>query len=273
MRRGRVGAAVVACFAAGLVASGVFAHRATSAARDFIAPSVTVTFGNYGTDSLSAFLQWQYPSNETAPNQELDWGGSAGNLWNYGCLASITPGSLYSCSLDFLHYGTTYHFDLRLKDSSGTYLLASTGDQTFTTPDSSSGTTTTTPPTTTTTPAPTTTTAPPPTTTTAPAPAPDTTTSETTTQATTTAPTTTTSAPTTTAPPVATTPKPKALAQKFKNCAELNKLYPHGVGRVGAHDRSNVRGAVVTNFTRNDAVYLANQSLDRDKDGIACEKK
>ena len=59
---------------------------------------------------------------------------------------------------------------------------------------------------------------------------------------------------------------------KFKNCAALNKKFPHGVGRPGAHDRV-ARGSVpVTNFTRNLAWYRANASRDRDKDGIACEK-
>jgi Excalibur calcium-binding domain len=28
----------------------------------------------------------------------------------------------------------------------------------------------------------------------------------------------------------------------------------------------------VTDFKRNNALYLANRSLDRDKDGVACEK-
>ena len=56
-----------------------------------------------------------------------------------------------------------------------------------------------------------------------------------------------------------------------RNCATLNRTYPHGVGRPGAHDKSS--GAQVTNFTRNKAVYLKYKSLDRDHDGIACEKR
>jgi excalibur calcium-binding domain-containing protein len=48
----------------------------------------------------------------------------------------------------------------------------------------------------------------------------------------------------------------------------------HGVGRVGARDRT--AGEPVTNFTHNNYLYrLAmryNRGLDRDKDGIACEK-
>ncbi len=54
----------------------------------------------------------------------------------------------------------------------------------------------------------------------------------------------------------------------------MNKRYPHGVGRANAHDKT--RGTPVTNFKRSTGLYnLAmryNRGLDRDKDGIACEK-
>jgi hypothetical protein len=57
------------------------------------------------------------------------------------------------------------------------------------------------------------------------------------------------------------------------NCTNLNKKWHHGVGRQGAHDK----GGSVTNFYRNTKQYnLAvnhNGTLDRDHDGIACEKK
>jgi hypothetical protein len=60
-------------------------------------------------------------------------------------------------------------------------------------------------------------------------------------------------------------------AKKFSNCAKLNKVYPHGVGRPGAVDKTS--GERVTNFTRNRKVYKQNKKgRDRDKDGIACEK-
>lgn len=59
--------------------------------------------------------------------------------------------------------------------------------------------------------------------------------------------------------------------KEYKNCTALNKVYKHGVGRVGAHDRSS--GTPVTNFTRNTKVYRLNTKSDRDKDGIACEKR
>jgi excalibur calcium-binding domain-containing protein len=60
----------------------------------------------------------------------------------------------------------------------------------------------------------------------------------------------------------------------YKNCTSLNKKYPHGVGRTNAHDKTS--GTPVTAFVRSNRVYrLAmsyNRGLDRDKDGVACEK-
>jgi Excalibur calcium-binding domain len=67
--------------------------------------------------------------------------------------------------------------------------------------------------------------------------------------------------------------KPKVPAL-YKNCANLNKKYPHGVGEAGARDHTS--GTPVTTFTRSTKLYkLAiayNPRLDGDKDGIACEK-
>lgn len=64
-----------------------------------------------------------------------------------------------------------------------------------------------------------------------------------------------------------------APAKKYPNCAALNTDYPAGVGVPGAKDKVAGGGRGVTNFTRNVAVYKANAArLDRDKDGIACEK-
>jgi Excalibur calcium-binding domain len=60
----------------------------------------------------------------------------------------------------------------------------------------------------------------------------------------------------------------------YKNCTNLNKRYPHGVGRVGARDKTS--GTPVTNFRRSTLIYRRamsyNRGLDRDQDGIACEK-
>jgi Excalibur calcium-binding domain len=61
-----------------------------------------------------------------------------------------------------------------------------------------------------------------------------------------------------------------ASSKKYRNCAALNKVYPHGVGRVGARDRTS--GTPVTNFKRSNRLYRENIARDRDKDGIACEK-
>lgn len=68
--------------------------------------------------------------------------------------------------------------------------------------------------------------------------------------------------------------------RSYKNCTELNKVYPHGVGKSGARDKTS--GKPVTNFRVNSAAYSYNdgvnrrfgeRDLDRDNDGIACEKR
>ncbi|RKR19333.1 excalibur calcium-binding domain-containing protein [Arthrobacter oryzae] len=79
-----------------------------------------------------------------------------------------------------------------------------------------------------------------------------------------------------TAVPASAAPAPKSYA----NCAALNKVYPHGVGRAGARDKTS--GKRVTNFRVDNNVYYYNDGvgprhvgehdLDRDNDGIACEK-
>jgi hypothetical protein len=66
-----------------------------------------------------------------------------------------------------------------------------------------------------------------------------------------------------------------AVSAPWKNCTQVNKKYPHGVGKVGARDRTS--GIRVTNFKRSNFLYKTamryNRGLDRDKDGIACEKR
>lgn len=66
---------------------------------------------------------------------------------------------------------------------------------------------------------------------------------------------------------------PAEAATTYKNCTELNKVYKHGVGLPGARDKVRGKTKPVTNFTKNKAVYNANKKSDRDKDGIACEKR
>lgn len=63
-------------------------------------------------------------------------------------------------------------------------------------------------------------------------------------------------------------------AVSYKNCTELHKTYPHGIGRVDARDKTS--GKPVTTFKKDTAGYnkaiKAKADLDRDRDGIACEK-
>jgi hypothetical protein len=72
-----------------------------------------------------------------------------------------------------------------------------------------------------------------------------------------------------------TTIKSKSITGPYKNCTNLNKRYPHGVGRANARDRTS--GEPVTTFRRSDRLYKAamsrNRGLGRDKDGIACEQR
>ena len=66
-----------------------------------------------------------------------------------------------------------------------------------------------------------------------------------------------------------------AVPAKWKNCTTVNKTYPHGVGLAKAKDKTS--STPVTTFKRSDSLYReamkANKGLDRDKDGIACEKR
>lgn len=60
-----------------------------------------------------------------------------------------------------------------------------------------------------------------------------------------------------------------ATAKVFKNCTELNKVYPGGVALPGAvNDGGMTR--LAPKFDKK--LYEANKKSDRDKDGIACEK-
>lgn len=68
---------------------------------------------------------------------------------------------------------------------------------------------------------------------------------------------------------------PAALKYKFKNCTALNKVYKHGVGKSTARDHTS--GTPVTTFKHSTKLYKKiigyHSGLDRDKDGIACEKR
>jgi hypothetical protein len=69
------------------------------------------------------------------------------------------------------------------------------------------------------------------------------------------------------------TPAEAAPAKTYKNCAELNQKYKHGVGKKGATDKVRGSTKAVTNFYVNTKLYNANKSRDRDSDGVACEKR
>jgi hypothetical protein len=71
--------------------------------------------------------------------------------------------------------------------------------------------------------------------------------------------------------PVAAPPPPPG-ATVFANCAALNAVYPHGVGRTGAVDHVSGSSKPVTDFLVDDALYNANPGRDGDGDGVACEK-
>lgn len=60
----------------------------------------------------------------------------------------------------------------------------------------------------------------------------------------------------------------------FKNCAALNKVYKGGVAKPGVkyNKVSGKNRAFKVKPTISAALYKANQSKDRDRDGIACEK-
>ena len=62
-----------------------------------------------------------------------------------------------------------------------------------------------------------------------------------------------------------------SVRKEFKNCTALNKVYPHGVGKSGAKDKTSSKP--VKNFKVSNSLYKENKKSDRDKDGISCEKK
>ena len=57
---------------------------------------------------------------------------------------------------------------------------------------------------------------------------------------------------------------------KFANCTALNKVYPGGVAQ--SKSVRNKGGKTKKTPTVSPKVYAENQSKDRDKDGIACER-
>jgi nitrogen fixation protein FixH len=68
----------------------------------------------------------------------------------------------------------------------------------------------------------------------------------------------------------------RVIPAVYKNCTAFNKKYPHGVGKLHARDLTKSGDNPVTTFKRSTRLYnLAmsyNKGLDRDHDGVACEK-
>lgn len=66
-------------------------------------------------------------------------------------------------------------------------------------------------------------------------------------------------------------PAEAAPVKHFSNCTKLNRAYPHGVGlkgkknKVGSHKR-------VSHHKVSPKLYKLNKGMDRDHDGIACER-
>jgi hypothetical protein len=68
-----------------------------------------------------------------------------------------------------------------------------------------------------------------------------------------------------------------AATIKYKNCKKLNAVHTSGVAKPGAQNTKKVNGKVVAVTTTgvptyDAALYKKNKGLDRDKDGVACEK-
>jgi hypothetical protein len=59
------------------------------------------------------------------------------------------------------------------------------------------------------------------------------------------------------------------VVRAFRSCAELNVVYPNGVGLPNAVDRTD--GLPITSFGRSTTIYHMNLKYDADGDGIACE--
>ena len=74
------------------------------------------------------------------------------------------------------------------------------------------------------------------------------------------------------------TPAEAASAKKYQNCTQLHKKYPGGVAKTSkVRNTKKQNGRIVpaksTRSPRVDkALYDKNKGLDRDKDGIACER-
>ena len=73
--------------------------------------------------------------------------------------------------------------------------------------------------------------------------------------------------------PVAVAPA-SAATVKYANCTALTKVYKNGVAKAGVkYNRvSGVNRAFRYKPYYSTTIYTANLTLDRDKDGVACER-
>lgn len=63
-----------------------------------------------------------------------------------------------------------------------------------------------------------------------------------------------------------------AAAKRYANCTALNKVYKYGVRKSSSTKNVVSKRKVTSKAYVNKSLYLANTKLDRDKDGIACER-
>ena len=66
-----------------------------------------------------------------------------------------------------------------------------------------------------------------------------------------------------TAPAGAASTAQRRPRRTFRNCTALNRVYPHGVGRVGARDKTS--GTPVRSFKRSNLLYRQNRRVTATK--------
>lgn len=70
----------------------------------------------------------------------------------------------------------------------------------------------------------------------------------------------------------------EAAPKSYANCTAVQKVYSGGIAKKSVTSNKVVSGGKTTTralkgtVKKDDALYKANAKLDRDKDGIACEK-
>jgi len=66
-------------------------------------------------------------------------------------------------------------------------------------------------------------------------------------------------------------PAPTAFSATFKNCSQVNRLYPFGVAKSLTAAKKQ-KGYPVNNPYVSSSLYKSIAKMDRDKDSVACEK-